>query len=72
MSTPASTLGCGRRRRTVDAIVGDGGLVRSHTDDAGLAYDIGTNLVLAQAEPAPHPTWSPGRLQRSVRWAGRR
>lgn len=50
MSTQASTLDDKGRQRIVDAIVSDSAeLVRSHTDDAGFAYEIGTNVVLAKA-----------------------
>ena len=38
------------RRRLVDAITRDSGdLVRLHTDQAGFAYEIGTNVTVAQA-----------------------
>jgi hypothetical protein len=50
MSTQASMLDDEGRQRIVDAIVSDSAeLVRSHTDDAGFAYEIGTNVVLAKA-----------------------
>jgi ubiquinone/menaquinone biosynthesis C-methylase UbiE len=50
MSTQAGTLGDEGRQRIVDAIVSESaGLVRSHTNDAGFAFEIGTNVVLAKA-----------------------
>jgi ubiquinone/menaquinone biosynthesis C-methylase UbiE len=50
MSTQASTLDEEGRQRIVDTIVSDSAaLVRAHTDDAGFAYEIGTNVVLAKA-----------------------
>ncbi|HET8692179.1 MAG TPA: methyltransferase domain-containing protein [Steroidobacteraceae bacterium] len=49
MSQPGSTLDEAGRQRLVAAIVGDSaGLVRSHTDAAGFALDLGTNVVLAE------------------------
>lgn len=50
MSTQASTLDEEGRQRMVGAIVSDSaGLVRAHTDVAGFVYEIGTNVVLAEA-----------------------
>ncbi len=50
MSTQASTLDDERRQRIIDGIDRDSAeLVRAHSDDAGFAYDIGTNVVLAKA-----------------------
>jgi len=50
MSSQASTLDNEARQRTVDAIVGDSSeIMRSHTDDAGFAFEIGTNVVVAKA-----------------------
>jgi V8-like Glu-specific endopeptidase len=50
MSTQASTLDEEGRQRIVDTIVSDSAaIVRAHTDDAGFAYEIGTNVVLAKA-----------------------
>ncbi len=50
MSAQGRTLDEEGRRRVVDAIVADSAdLVRSHTDEAGFAYEIGTNVVLARA-----------------------
>ncbi|WP_448506809.1 class I SAM-dependent methyltransferase [Immundisolibacter sp.] len=50
MSTQAGTLGDEGRQRIVDAIVSEtAGLVRSHTNDDGFAFEIGTNVVLAKA-----------------------
>jgi len=50
MSEEGSTLDDEARRHMVDTIVSDSaGLVRSHSDDAGFAFEIGTNVVLANA-----------------------
>jgi hypothetical protein len=50
MSTQASTLDDERRQRIIDGIDRDSAeLVRAHSDDAGFAFDIGTNVVLAKA-----------------------
>ena len=50
MSTQASALDDEERQRIVRAIVNDSAaLVRMHTDAAGFAYEIGTNVVLAEA-----------------------
>ncbi|HEX5132856.1 MAG TPA: methyltransferase domain-containing protein [Candidatus Krumholzibacteria bacterium] len=50
MSARAGTLDDSGRQRIVDAIVSDSAeLVRSRTADAGFAYEIGTNVVLARA-----------------------
>jgi ubiquinone/menaquinone biosynthesis C-methylase UbiE len=50
MSTQAGVLDDQGRQRIADAIVNDSAdLVRSHTDGAGFAYEIGTNVVLARA-----------------------
>jgi len=51
MSAQAGTLDDEARQRIIDAIVSDSAdLVRSHTDDAGFAYEIGTNVALAKVE----------------------
>ena len=50
MSTQASTVDDEERQRIVDAIVSESAdIVRSHTDDAGFGYEIGTNVVVAKA-----------------------
>jgi len=50
MNEEGSTLDDEARQHMVDAIVSDSaGLVRSHSDDAGFAFEIGTNVVLANA-----------------------
>jgi hypothetical protein len=50
MSTASRTLGEQDRDRLVSAIARESAaLVRRHTDEAGFAYDIGTNVVLARA-----------------------
>lgn len=50
MSAQARTLHDEGRQRLVEAIVGESvDLVRAHTDDAGFAFQIGTNVVLARA-----------------------
>ena len=50
MSTGAKELGDEERQRVVAAIVEDSAdLVRLHTHEAGFAYEIGTNLILARA-----------------------
>lgn len=50
MSAADSSLGNEERERAVVAIERDSAeLVRLHTDDAGFAFDIGANVVLARA-----------------------
>jgi hypothetical protein len=50
MSAKAKELGDEDRQRIVSAIVDDSAeLVKLHTDRAGFAYEIGTNVVLATA-----------------------
>jgi len=50
MNEEGSTLDDEARQHMVDAIVSDSAaLVRSHSDDAGFAFEIGTNVVLANA-----------------------
>jgi ubiquinone/menaquinone biosynthesis C-methylase UbiE len=50
MSTKAGALDAQGRERLVDAIAGDSaGLLRTHTDEAGFAFEIGTNVILAKA-----------------------
>jgi ubiquinone/menaquinone biosynthesis C-methylase UbiE len=50
MSAQVGSSGDNERERVVDAIVSESAaLVGSHTDDAGFAYEIGTNVVLARA-----------------------
>ena len=50
MSTQASTFDDEGRERIIDVIVSDSAeFIRSHTDDAGFAYEIGTNVVRATA-----------------------
>jgi ubiquinone/menaquinone biosynthesis C-methylase UbiE len=50
MSAASATLGDEERQRLVAAITRDSAeLVRLHTDQAGFAYEIGTNVTLARA-----------------------
>ena len=50
MGASSAALDDEERRRLVDAITRDSGdLVRLHTDQAGFAYEIGTNVTVAQA-----------------------
>jgi hypothetical protein len=50
MSAAANTPGDENRQRMVAAIVRDSAeLVRLHTDQAGFAYEIGTNVTFARA-----------------------
>lgn len=50
MASPSPAAGDEARRRLIDAIVRDSAdLVRSHTDEAGFAYEVGTNVTLAFA-----------------------
>ena len=50
MSTTSGSLGDEERERMVAAIERDSaGLLRHHTDEAGLAYELCTNVVLATA-----------------------
>jgi hypothetical protein len=50
MSAAANTLGDAVRQRMVAAIIRDSAeLVRLHTDQAGFAYELGTNVTLARA-----------------------
>jgi hypothetical protein len=50
MSTASSSLGDEERQRMVAAIERESAeLVRLHTDEAGFAYVLGTNVVLATA-----------------------
>ena len=50
MSANSSALDDAARQRIVAAIVNDSAdLVQRHTDEAGFAYEIGTNVVLARA-----------------------
>jgi ubiquinone/menaquinone biosynthesis C-methylase UbiE len=51
MSVQAGGLDEDERQRIVRAIVADSAdVVRAHTDDAGFAYDIGTNVILGRAD----------------------
>ena len=50
MGASSAALDDEERRRLVDAITRDSGdLVRLHTDQAGFAYEIGTNVTVARA-----------------------
>lgn len=50
MSAASGTLDDDARQRVVAAITHDSAeLIRLHTDEAGFAYEIGTNVVLARA-----------------------
>jgi hypothetical protein len=50
MSASSRTLDDAERERLVTAITRDSAeIVSAHTDEAGFAYEIGTNIVLGRA-----------------------